>query len=70
MLIVIGFLIMAISVIPILHQADVSISGFSVADKVGDAFPIESATPYFLIIFFLGLIGVIIGCKSHKIIVH
>jgi hypothetical protein len=70
MLIVVGFLVMMMSIVPMLYQADISISGFSVAEKVGNSNLPQSATPYLAVIFFLGLIGVIIGCRSHNIIVH
>lgn len=69
-LIIIGILTMVLSIIPLLSVTDISISGFNIADEVGDSKLPETTTPYFLAIFTLALIAVIFGCRSRNIIIH
>lgn len=70
MLIVIGILIVTASLIPLLSRLDLSISGFSVAEKVQESRMPQNTTVYLIAIFILALIAVIIGFKSRRIIIH
>ena len=69
-LIVISSLIMIASILPLLGVMDVSISGFSVAESIQNSRLPQSATPYFLVIFVLALIGIIYGAHSRNVVIH
>ena len=66
-LIIIGILIVVTSIIPLLGQIDITISGFNIAEEIEDSFP-RSHNLYFIIILALGLFATIIGLKSRKIV--
>lgn len=69
-MIIMGIFIMILSIIPMLSQTNISISGFSIGDRVQDSNLPQNPMVYFGLIFVLGLIAVIYGMQRHNIIVH
>ena len=69
-LVLIGVFVMVLSIIPLLGKMDVTISGFSIGDRVQDSSLPQNPSIYLGIIFVLGLIAVIYGLQRHNIIVH
>ena len=69
-LIIISIVTLAASAIPLFEKADISISGFNIAEKMqGSGIP-QTATPYLVIIMIASIAGIIFGCRRREILIH
>jgi len=69
-LIVVSILTLIASVLPLLEQTDISISGFSVSEKMQDSDLPQTATPYLVLIMLVSIVGVVFGCKRREVLIH
>lgn len=66
--VIMGIIIMIASLLPLLQHANVSVAGFSVAEKFKSSKLPKSATPYLIACFLLGLLQTVIGIRHRKIV--
>ena len=69
-LIILSIITLIASTVPLFEKMDVSVSGFSVAEKMQESGIPQTATPYLVIIMLASIVGIAFGCKKREVIIH